>query len=81
MTTDLEKYWIKPGIYVRERVSGQVMFVDHINRKRHKTLIDARTNKLKVRTMGVVCSWMDAMGQMRQSEFHTRQLMPYDRVD
>lgn len=74
----LEKYWIKPGMYVRERTSGQVMFVDRINRMQHKSEMDPRTGKLKVRTLGVICSWMDSTGNYRQAQFHTKQVEPND---
>ena len=74
----LDKYWIKPGMYVREKTSGQVMFVDHIIRKQHRSEVDPRTGRLKVRTLGVVCSWMDSTSNYRQAQFHTKQLEPHD---
>lgn len=74
----LGKYWIKPGMYVREKTSGQVMFVDRINRIQHKKEIDPRTGRLKVRTLGVVCSWMDSTNNYRQAQFHTKQLEPHE---
>lgn len=72
----LSKYWIKPTMTVQHIASGQLMFVDRVERKRHKTKIDKKTGKLMVRTIGVRCRWVDAEGKPQRKLFHTKELQP-----
>lgn len=72
----LGKYWIKPAMTVEHIASGLQMFVDRIERKRHKTKIDKKTGKLMVRTLGVRCRWVDADGKPQRKLFHTKELRP-----
>lgn len=73
-----DKYWIRPGMYVREKASGQQLFVENIERRRTKGVKDLRTGRDKVRTIGVWCSWFTPSGECMQRKFHTRQLEPIE---
>jgi len=83
------KNWIVEGMTVRHVTNEkQLMTVERLCYKEATVICDKNDNgayyhselhdfvKIKKILLGVICRWMDNNGELRNAQFHSRELMP-----